>query len=166
MSTKYAVTEHERRFRLDAVPAAATDPRRITDRYLDATRLRLREVVAADGTVQRKLGHKRRLDEADPRSILCTSLYLDDAEWATLWALPGRLLHKTRHRLVLDDGTAAAIDEFGDHLAGLVLLEVDLGDRDRLDAWAPPGWAGVEVTDDERFTGGWLAGRTLTDLDG
>ncbi len=52
--------------------------RTVADRYLDGSRLRLREVLAGDGTVTRKLGQKIRLS-ANPLETACTSIYLDDA---------------------------------------------------------------------------------------
>jgi hypothetical protein len=79
---------------------------------VSGTRLRLREVHESDGTVTRKLGHKVRLTEG-PREVACTNLYLDDAEWSVLVALPARTLRKKRHR-VERDGWALAIDEHVD----------------------------------------------------
>ena len=71
-----------------------------------------------------------------------TSLYLDEAERAIVSSLSGGL---------------GSVDVFEEPLAGLLMLEVDLGDRERLDAFEPPEWAGEEVTFDESFTGCSLA---------
>jgi hypothetical protein len=57
---KYAHIETERRFLVRAVPAGVTSVSDITDRYVDGTRLRLREVTT-NGATTRKLGHKARL---------------------------------------------------------------------------------------------------------
>ena len=64
----------------------------ITDRYVTGTRLRLREVREGDHVV-RKLGHKVRLTEG-PAEVACTNLYLDEAEWAAVQALPGTTTSK------------------------------------------------------------------------
>lgn len=148
---KYAVVERERRFLVARVPDGVVAVRRITDRYLDGTRLRLREVVEADGTVTRKLGQKIRL-RAAPGEIACTSIHLDDAEWLLLQALPARTLRKTRH-IVERDGVRVAVDELDD---GTLLAEIDDGDRDPRPA---PAWLEVvrEVTADESWTGFRLA---------
>ena len=61
VSLKYAVVERERRFLVSRLPEVAHERRRIVDRYVTGTRLRLREVVTEDGIVTRKLGHKVRL---------------------------------------------------------------------------------------------------------
>lgn len=160
---KYAVGEYERRFLLDAVPPGATNPRRILDRYIERSRLRLRTVVHPDRRVDRKLGHKRRPVADDPTTILHTSLHLDDDEYEVLAALPARELRKTRWAIDLRTGTGS-INVFEGPLTGLLLLEVDLGDPDDLERFDPPPWAGPEVTRDEAFTGGGLAGRTIEEL--
>jgi len=152
---KYAHVERERRWLVDpATPLPeGDDVLAIVDRYVTGSRLRLREVRAADGTLTRKLGHKVRLGSG-PEEVACTSLYLDAGEWELLSALPSVELRKQRTRLRLG-GTIVAVDVFAGHCAGLVLVEVD-GSPDLLPSDA--GLAVVaEVTTDERFTGGGLA---------
>jgi CYTH domain-containing protein len=151
VSLKYAVVERERRFLVSKLPGVAQERRRIMDRYITSTRLRLREVVTEDGVVTRKLGHKVRLG-AGPQEIACTSLYLDDHEWDVLCQLPATTLRKVRH-LVTRDGVTVAIDELED---GTLLAEID----DQDGAPVPvPSWLDVvrDVTDEERWTGAQLA---------
>jgi hypothetical protein len=136
VSLKYAVVERERRFLVSKPPDAAHERRRIMDRYVTGTRLRLREVVTEDGAVTRKLGHKVRLGEG-PRQTACTSLYLDDDEWDVLCALPAKTLRKVRH-LVTRGGMTVAIDELED---GTLLAEID--DQD---GRQPPCPAGSRTT--------------------
>ena len=150
-SLKYAVVERERRFLVGGVPDGVTEVLAITDRYVDGTRLRLREVRHDDGTLVRKLTHKVRLGEG-PGAVACTNLYLDEAEWALLADLPGRVLTKVRH-LVERDGLRVAVDELPD---GTLLAEVDDGDGPP----APvPAWLDVlaDVSEDEAWTGVRLA---------
>lgn len=150
-SLKYAVVERERRWLVARLPDGVTESRRITDRYVVGTRLRLREVAHADGSVERKLTQKIRLG-AGAREVACTNLYLDDAEWRLLADLPARTLTKVRH-LVRRDGVVVAVDELAD---GTLLAEIDDGDGP---VTTPPDWLEVvdEVTDDERWTGVALA---------
>jgi len=151
VSLKYAIVERERRFLVSKLPAVAHERRRIVDRYITGTRLRLREVVTEDGVVTRKLGHKVRLG-AGPHEIACTSLYLDDDEWDVLSRLPAKTLRKVRH-LVTRSGVTVAIDELDD---GTLLAEID----DQDGAPVPvPSWLDVvrDVTDEERWTGAQLA---------
>jgi CYTH domain-containing protein len=155
-SLKYAHVERERRWLLMRVPELPPGQRtlHIVDRYLHGTRLRLREATEPDGTVVRKLGQKVRLGD-DAQQVAHTTVYLDEAEWAMLAALPADVLAKTRTFASL--GTASiAFDVFEGPLAGLVLAEVDSGDGDPVDLPAEYG-PFDEVTDDEAFTGGALA---------
>jgi CYTH domain-containing protein len=134
---KYAVVERERRFLVAEMPDGVVATMQIVDHYLNESRLRLREMIDADGSVVRKLG---------------TSIYLDDAEWGLLRQLPARTLRKTRH-IVERDGLRIAVDELAD---GTLLAEVDDGDYPPP---ALPDWLGVlaEVTAEERWTGASMA---------
>lgn len=162
---KYSVGEYERRFLLPDLPAAVSNPRRISDLYIEGTRLRVRTLATPEGVVlQRKLGHKRRMAEDDPTAVWHTSLYLDEAEYELLSSLPGRMLTKTRWTIDVD-GQLETVDVFESDLAGLVILEVNLGHFDDLHAFNPPAWAGAEVTNDESFTGGSLAGLSADELE-
>ncbi|RZS91828.1 CYTH domain-containing protein [Motilibacter rhizosphaerae] len=151
VSLKYAVVERERRFLLSEVPEGATTRRRIVDRYVTGTRLRLREVREDDGTVVLKLTHKVRLTDG-PREVACTTAYLDEDEWAVLSALPGRTLRKTRH-LFPWGSRVVAVDE---HEDGTAVAEVDDGEGPS--ALLPPCFQVIrEVTDDESWNGVALA---------
>lgn len=151
VSLKYAVVERERRYRVAGVPDGVVATQVVHDRYLTGTRLRLREVRAADGTVTRKLGQKIRLGDG-PEAVACTNLYLDEAEWAALLPLPATVLTKTRH-LVERDGLRVAVDE---HADGVLVAEIDDGERTP----APvPAWLEVleDLGGDEAWTGAALA---------
>jgi CYTH domain-containing protein len=151
VSLKYAVVERERRFLVARLPEGVIGTKQIIDSYLTGTRLRLREVHEIDGTVVRKLSHKVRLSEG-PAEVACTNLYLDDAEWAVLAALPARVLRKKRH-MVQRDGLLVAIDE---HEDGTLVAEID--DRD-VPSWVVPAWLDTleEVSGNEAWTGASLA---------
>lgn len=142
-TSKYARLEDEQRFVVPRLPADASAPRFIDDRYLDNTRLRLRRV--RDGaTTTYKLGHKVRPDPDRPSMVWHTTTYLDEAEYDLLVQLPGATLEKRRWSL-----SSGCADEFAGHLLGLVLVE---GARP-----FDPRVPAAEVTDDDRFTGGALA---------
>jgi CYTH domain-containing protein len=152
VNLKYAVIERERRFLLARMPEGVVLTREVVDRYVVGTRLRLREVREGDGAPVRKLSHKVRLGEG-PAEVACTNLYLDEAEWALLAALPAEVLRKTRH-VVERDGLRLVVDE---HPDGTLVAEVDDGDGPPAEV---PGWLDVvrEVTEDERWTGAGIAG--------
>jgi hypothetical protein len=75
-SLKYAVVERERRYLVARLAEGVISTKEVLDRYVAGTRLRLREVRDADGTVTRKLSHKVRLAQG-PAEVACTNFYLD-----------------------------------------------------------------------------------------
>lgn len=141
MSLKYAHVERERRYLLDVLPDLSGARKvRITDRYLDDTRLRLRTVEEEGHPVVHKLGQKIRLEGVSTNAH--TTLYLSAAEHSGLVHLPGHVLRKTRY---LKGGWA-----FDVHESGLLLAETESGQE--------PWFAVVrEVTEEEQFSGGCLA---------
>jgi hypothetical protein len=160
---RYARAEWERRFRLAAAPSGLGDPVHIVDRYLEGTRLRLRRTTAPDGTVVRKLGQKVRAVADDPSVVWLTTLYLDEAEFTTVAALPASVLEKDR--FAWPEG-GCSVDVFAGALQGLVLAEVECEDEAGFRAVAAPPGAVAEVTLDDRFSGGQLAGTSAAALAG
>ncbi len=150
---KYAKVERERRFLLTEMPAQASDPRFIEDRYIVGTRLRLRRIEVGPQVVY-KFCQKVRPDESAPSTVAITNIYLDEAEYKKLCQLPAATLRKTRRVWQVGHHTFV-VDEFHGDLAGLLLAEIELPDPSR--DLSLPTSIGKEVTTDERFSGGYLA---------
>jgi CYTH domain-containing protein len=154
---QYRWVERERRWLCREVPRdriARTEA--VTDLYVTATRLRLREARPIDGAAP-KLRLSRKVD-IDARTRLMTSIYLPQEEFAVLAAsLPGRRIRKLRHTMQPLPGALIVVDEFQDELEGLILGEVEFETQELLAAFPTPEFALREVTDDPRFSGGWLA---------
>ena len=155
---KYARIEFERRWLVDPVarpPLAGVPATLIEDRYIDGTRLRLRQMSRPDlGETKWKLTKKYECDDPAMRPIVTS--YLTAAEHALFTALPARTMRKTRHHLLLA-GHWWSLDRFEDTLAGLELVEIEAPDEAALAALVPPPWAAKEVTHDERYQCGALA---------
>lgn len=150
---RYAQLEREQRWLLSAVPEGAVEAAEIHDRYLCGTTLRLRRVSGRSGTAH-KLGQKVRVDAGDPERVQLTNLYLTEEEHALLASLPAAELRK--RRLVVNvEGRRVAVDRFEGRWEGLVLAEAELAEGGE----ALPAWEGVlvDVTHDDRFSGGALA---------
>lgn len=161
ISGKYARVERERRFLLAGLPSSErpTSVRKIVDHYLTGTSLRLRHVCGPDGH-QYKLTQKIPATHPGPVRGIITNIYLSKAEHDHLVAaLPGKPLAKTRHSI-----PPLGIDVFDPPLHGLVIGEAEFCTDAELLAFQPPGYVHAEVTDDPRFTGGWLAGTQREDL--
>jgi CYTH domain-containing protein len=166
---KYPRVERERRFLLAGPPdrGLVTRTQRITDRYVDGTRLRLRAVDPADGSRILKLTQKIPSEGADDarRGIqgLITTTLLGESEYRLLAALPGAVLTKTRYSV-----PPFGVDVFGGDLTGLVLAEAEFESDDECVSFVPPLDGRVriiaEVTGDVRFTGGRLAIASVEEL--
>jgi CYTH domain-containing protein len=153
--TKYARIERERRFLLVGRPAGldALSCRDIEDRYITASRLRLRRVGGRDG-VEYKLTQKQPIDG------MCsgiTTIYLDRSEYDLLLALPGCALRKRRHHYA-HGGTVFAIDVFEGQLDGLVLAEAEATTAAQLGFIPTLPFRSIEVTGRPEFRGDCLAG--------
>jgi CYTH domain-containing protein len=157
---KYARIERERRFLLHGMPAdkQATAVRKIADRYLTGTRLRLRHVFDDDNH-DFKLTQKIPAAWPGPAHDLITTIYLSKAEYDLLAGLPAKTLTKTRHSV-----PPLGIDVFDPPLHGLVLAEAEFGTEAEMLAFHPPHYAVAEVTKDPRFTGGRLVGSSRGQL--
>jgi CYTH domain-containing protein len=159
---KYARVERERRFLLAAPPdpAQVSGRRRITDRYLTGTRLRLRRVERTDnGAVDLKLTQKLPAGRPGAVQGLITNTYLSEAEYDLLATLPGAMLSKLRVTV-----PPVVVDLFDPPLHGLVIAEREFRDDDTARGFQPPAEVVAEVTDDPRFTGGCLAQTGRADL--
>lgn len=159
---KYALVERERRFLLADVPewSQATEVRRITDRYLTGTRMRLRRVDRpAPLQPEFKLTQKVPADRPGPLQGTITNTYLTEAEYDVFALLPAAVLTKTRLSI-----PPLGIDVFDGPLQGLVLAEVEFTTDADMYAFEPPSDIVAEVTDDPHFTGGRLVKARQADL--
>lgn len=156
VNMKYAHIEQERRY---LVLGSKTFPNPIRelfirDLYFVDTNLRLRQVEEAGNPPVYKFGQKIRVGNDFKFQIAHTTMYISSSEFELLSSLPAKKLTKRRSIFPLED-LQFALDEFEGALQGLSLIEVDLGRRDVSHAPLPIEGI-VEVTTDERFTGGEL----------
>ena len=161
---KYAHVERERRYLVLGSENKNTPMRKvlISDHYLNDSTLRLRRLEEEGEPPVFKLGQKVRLGGDGPLTIAHTTMYIAENEFNSLLALPSKVLVKKRSIFPLGD-LHLAVDVFEGELTGLSLAEVDLGEdfttHDPL-----PFEKMIEVTFDERFTGGKLADTSSEDL--
>ncbi len=151
---KYARTERERRFLLAGFPKEVeiVRTRRITDRYISGTSLRLRRIIDEDGSAAYKLTQKIPLPGPGAQQGFITNIYLNENEFQVLAQLPARQITKTRHSV-----PPFGIDVFEGELEGLVLAEIEFDSAMDAESLSLPSFAVQEVSADNRFTGGRLA---------
>jgi CYTH domain-containing protein len=89
-----------------------------------------------------------------------TNIYLSQAEFELLEQVEGAALTKTRWHWTVGD-SVFSVDQFGERLQGLVIAEIEL----RADGLVPaiPPLTVLDVTEDDRFSGGRVA--SLTSLE-
>lgn len=150
----YAVPEIERRWLVDT-PAArslAIGPAaHIRDRYIHATRLRLRRIAEAHGETFFKLC-KKYGDSPGAESI--TNLYLSAAEFRQFDVLPGWVVEKQRFRT--HDG---CLDIYGTGANELAVFEREFADVSQAASSPSPTFALREITGSAEFSGATLARR-------
>ena len=119
-SHKYARIERERRFLVARFPGQdqVSRTRRITDRYLDGTLLRLREQSEDGGLTVCKLAQKLPDRAGGARQGWITTMYLTKPEHSILEQLSARTLRKIRYSV-----PPFGIDAFEDLLQGLLPAE-------------------------------------------
>ncbi len=152
---KYARIELERRWLVDASERPRLEPlpcKRIEDKYLTNTRLRLRAVTDADGTVY-KLCKKYG---GTGSSEAMVNVYLTKLEYDVLNALAGHDLEKRRYTFA-----GGALDVFGGPLTGLVVFEAEFASEREALSCAPPDFVTREVTGVPEYEGATLAERGL-----
>ncbi len=155
---KYARVERERRFLVKRLPPWSPEAeRRITDRYLHGTRLRVRTVDdlgPEPGPPVYKLSQK--VMGPEPSSGTqghLTTIYLDEAEYGLLRRLPGVDLAKRRLSY-----PPMAVDVFEDAgLDGLLIAEVEFESDAAMSWFTVPTWCGPEITGEPGWSGADLA---------
>ena len=125
--------------------------RRIADRYIDGSNMRLRQQSDDENEPVFKLTQKLPTDATGARQGLITTMYLTEDEFQLLANLPAKILRKTRYSV-----PPFGIDVFEDALTGLVLAEAEFNSAEDASALSLPSFIVREVTEDLRFTGGEL----------
>jgi CYTH domain-containing protein len=158
---KYARVERERRFLLAEFPNNANiiRTRKIIDRYIDGTTLRLRKLIEEDGLTAYKLTQKIPAPDSSAQQGLIVTMYLTESEFDVFNQLPVHTLTKTRHSI-----PPFGIDVFEAELEGLLLAEAEFDSAAAADALILPAFIFKEVSHDDRFTGGRLVRTSREDI--
>lgn len=154
MERKYAKPEWERRFLLSGFPSAVKiqRTRKIVDRYIAGTTLRLRRQIFEDGVIVLKLTQKLPFERNGALRGMITTMYLTEREFDVFTALAATLVTKTRYSV-----PPLGIDVFDGELSGLVLAEAEFNSASEASEFKPPSFVVHEITSDDRFEGGSLA---------
>ncbi len=154
MSDKYARLEIERRWIViggiaDLIASATVLD--LEDRYISGTQLRLRAVSSADAPPRWKLCKKYPRRDGDPFEFI-TNVYLTEAEFRLLSALPGVVARKRRYRLAV-----GSLDVYSFPQTSAV-FEVEFDTVAQAASFVPPSFVGQEITGRASSSGAALAG--------
>ena len=156
VAPKYAHSEIERRWLVEPALAEtlpAVEPIALLDRYIDGTRLRLREMRRGEQVVWKLT---KKYECIDPIARPIVTAYLTRDEYDVFAGLPSHVLAKQRYRLS-HGGHDFSLDRFEGDLQGLVLAEIEVEDEATLRALPDPAWAIRDITADARYQGASLA---------
>jgi CYTH domain-containing protein len=134
--------------------------RRITDRYIEGTNLRLREQKDECSPPVFKLTQKIPAPATGAQQRYITTMYLDRDTHERLSQLSAKALAKVRCSV-----PPFGIDVFEGVLEGLVLAEAEFDSAAEANALTIPDFIAHEVSSDARFTGGLLVHATRQDVE-
>ncbi len=88
---------------------------------------------------------------------------LEKDEFEALAKAPSKEIKKRRYTVEID-GRHAELDVYLDKLAGLVVIDFEFDDEAQMRAFPTPDIALADVTQDETIAAGFLAGKSLADI--
>lgn len=153
-SHQYARIERERRFLVGRFPERRliVRVRRITDRYIEGTNLRLREQTEEGHPARFKLTQKIPAPAEAAQQGYITTMYLNRETHERLAELLAKTLTKVRYSV-----PPFGVDVFEGVLEGLILAEAEFDSAADADGLTIPDFVSHEVSRDPRFSGGALA---------
>ncbi len=111
-----------------------------------------------------EITRKRPIVEGDSSRMLEITIPLDAAEFEEFAVIRGKRVEKRRY-VYTNEGRAYEVDVFTGDLAGLVLVDIEFQTVAEKDAFTPPSFCLVEVTQEKFLAGGMLCGKTYADIE-
>ena len=144
---KYSILEIERRWRVDGAVLETLEGepvRRITDKYLSGTRMRLRVISGSDTVYKlcKKYGPLSRFSQP------ITNLYLSKEEYDIFNTLSGKVVQKLRFSLA--EGSLDVYEQAGEPY---LIYEVEFATVEDADAYTPASFVVDEVSGQPKLRG-------------
>ena len=152
---KYAREEREVRFLLPNAPEGLykNPHKKIHDRYLSGTRMRLRKTVSDTKSVFKLT---KKIPLSTPNAQWISTIYLSEAEYDLFAKIPGDRLYKRRFSLKHPDGLDMGIDEIVLGKEMIWIAEIEIQDHKIIDVSIPfPG--AISLHDKPKYAGNRLA---------
>lgn len=133
------------------------------DIYIPTTEEHPRLRIRKSGN-KTEITKKMPIDSNDLSRHFENTIPLEAGEYVELSLLPGKRVRKLRY-LYEENGYKFEIDVFQDELKGLVEADIEFENTDQRDAFRPPEWCLVEVTQEDFLAGGMLCGKKYSDIE-
>lgn len=151
---KYGKYEYERTYLLESNflrDKKIKGIKKIRDKYIKGTRLRLREVIENKET-KYKLTQKERLRPAKQGVLKINTLYLTKAEFDKINILEGFEIEKERFMIQIDQ-IRIGIDRIKLNKKSLFIAEVEFDTELEMNAFSMPLNNIVEITGEQKYSG-------------
>lgn len=102
-------------------------------------------------------------DGNDSSKMFEHTIKLEKEEFDALAKAPSKEIKKRRYAFVYE-GRNAEIDVYMDTLEGLVVVDFEFDDESQMRAFPTPAFALADVTQEEAIAAGFLAGKSLADI--
>ncbi|HTB49275.1 MAG TPA: hypothetical protein VK712_04290 [Verrucomicrobiae bacterium] len=137
-------------------------PQRLVDTYVPENAAKPYVRLRQKGT-QYEITKKQPVDESDFSHQTEQTIPLKKDEFDALCKASRRRVEKDRYMITVE-GRTAEVDVFDGELKGLVVIDFEFGSLEEKQAFKPPEFCLVEVTQELFIAGGQLAGKTYDDI--
>ncbi len=160
-----AVLELERTYLLRFLPndLDGAERKEMLDIYLPTTSVHPHLRIRKNGD-KYEITNKQPVSQNDVSKMIEQTVVLTSEEFQELSVVPGKRVHKLRY-LYPWNGRFAEVDVFLDELEGLILMDFEFQNEDEMRNFIPPEYCLSEVTQEEAIAGGWLAGKSFSDVE-
>ncbi len=162
---KTAQSEFHRLFLIEKLPeplGAASRHLQILDKYIEGTRIRLRQMRDPYSNERTQILQKR-IDPSTGAESRSAEVHLDDHEYSLFDQFGGPEIRKNRYFHEFDLVTYT-FDVYLGRLQGLKLARADFETGDAARDLALPGFSVIEVTNEPFFAGEHLANKDFSDV--
>lgn len=141
----------------------ASPSKEIIDHYIPKERehsqLRIRKAGPLFQMTKKEPAHGNDSSEQTEHTIR-----LKEDEYAALVKLPANVTHKIRY-YYKHQNTTFEFDVFQGDKTGLVMIDIEFKTSEEKAAFQPPDFCGADVTQEVKFAGGVICGKTYKDLE-
>lgn len=164
LTLSISMLELEKTYLLGSLPEglASCKKKEMLDIYLPGTSPHPHLRIRKNGD-KYEITNKQPLVQGDISKMIEQTVMLTPEEFSELAIVPGKRVHKFRY-LYPWNNRFAEVDVFLDQLTGLILVDFEFQNEAEMQNFIPPAYCLTEVTQEEAIAGGFLAGKSCSDI--